>query len=62
MCSAMGILKWSPQHFWKATFYEYTSAMKGHLVSSGVKQIDPVSRNEFLDAVAADKSQGKRHD
>lgn len=36
MSSAMGVLRWPPETFWKATMYEYTAAMKGYLVSKGI--------------------------
>lgn len=52
MASAMGILKWSPNVFWDATFYEYTAAMKGHLISQGVSTKEPMTRDEFLDLKA----------
>jgi hypothetical protein len=51
MASAMGILKWPPDTFRRATFYEYTAAMKGHLISTGAKIVEPLSRDEFLDLV-----------
>lgn len=49
LTSALGILKWPPNVFWGSTVYEYTSGMKGHLQSLGVKMEDPMTRNEFLD-------------
>lgn len=55
MSSAMGILKWPPEMFWKASFYEYTAAMKGHLVSQGVNLNPPMSRDEFLTMKAEDE-------
>ena len=54
MSSALGILKWTPQEFWNATFYEYTAAMKGHLVSQGVDLTPPVTREEYLTMKAED--------
>lgn len=50
MASVLGILKWSPKTFWQATFYEYTAAMKGHLISSGVDFTQPPSKQEINDA------------
>ena len=59
MASALGILKWSPDGFWSATFYEYTAAMKGHLVSQGVDPSPPVTRNEFLAMKAKEEARLK---
>ena len=53
MSSALGILKWSPKEFWQATFYEYTAAMKGHLISSGADLSPPLSK-EDVDAAFAE--------
>ena len=50
MASALGVLKWSPAVFWKATFYEYTAAMKGHLLSSGVDLTQPPSKEDIQEA------------
>ena len=47
MSSALGVLKWSPDSFWAATFYEYTAAMKGHLAENGVDTTPPPSTEEF---------------
>ncbi|WP_442577865.1 phage tail assembly chaperone [Mesorhizobium sp. ASY16-5R] len=60
MSSALGILKWSPNTFWQATFYEYTAAMKGHLVSQGVEIKSPMSRDEYLTLKAEDAAKTKR--
>ncbi len=49
MASALGVLKWPPNMFWAATFYEYTAAMQGHLISQGVAPKQGMSRDEFLD-------------
>ncbi|MBY5594102.1 phage tail assembly chaperone [Rhizobium leguminosarum] len=54
MASALGVLKWPPEVFWKAVFYEYTAAMKGHLVSQGVDLSPPMTRDEFLTMKAED--------
>ena len=54
MASALGILKWSPNTFWQATFYEYTAAMKGHFVSQGVDLNPPMTRDDFLTLKAED--------
>jgi hypothetical protein len=56
MSSALGILKWTPDQFWKATFYEYTAAMKGHLTSQGVSLEPPIDRDEFLAMKAEDEA------
>lgn len=56
MASALGILKWPPNVFWDATFFEYTTAMKGHLVSQGVDLSPPMSRDEYLDLKAQDEA------
>lgn len=48
MASALGVLKWQPQVFWDATFYEYTAAMKGHLASQGVDVSPPMTKEEAL--------------
>jgi hypothetical protein len=56
MSSALGILKWTPGQFWKATFYEYTAAMKGHLVSQGVDLEPAITRDEFLTMKAEDEA------
>lgn len=45
------MLRWTPDQFWRATVFEYTAAMKGHLLSKGVKVGQVVSRDEFLDMV-----------
>jgi hypothetical protein len=55
MASGLGILKWTPADFWQATFYEYTAAMKGHLVSQGADPEPPMSRDEFLSLKAEDE-------
>jgi hypothetical protein len=52
MSSAIGILKWSPEVFWKATMFEYTAAMKGHLISQGVKFTEPMSDEEVKELMA----------
>lgn len=60
MSSALGVLKWAPDRFWSATFYEYTAAMKGHLVSQGVDMTPPMTREEFLSLKAEDEAKTKR--
>lgn len=62
MSSAMGILKWPPNVFWAATFYEYTAAMKGHLVSQGVDLTPAMSREEFLTLKAEDEARQKTNE
>jgi hypothetical protein len=53
MSSAMGILRWTPETFWRATMYEYTAAMKGHLVAKGVKFSEPsMTREEVAELMA----------
>lgn len=32
---ALGVLKWSPDRFWKATFYEISCAYVGHSRAEG---------------------------
>ena len=59
MGSALGVLKWPPAQFWQATFYEYTAAMKGHLVSQGVDLTPPMTRDEFLTLKAEDEARLK---
>lgn len=56
MSTALGILKWPPDVFWNAVFYEYTAAMKGHLESTGVDMSEPVTRDEYLTAKAAEEA------
>jgi hypothetical protein len=34
----MGVLKWSPDQFWKSTPYELLAALDGHMESLGVKR------------------------
>jgi len=53
MCTALGVLKWSPETYRSATFYEYTAAMKGHLISSGVDITQPPSKQEINEAFKA---------
>lgn len=48
MSSVTGILKWPPNVFWACTFYEYTAAMKGHLLSQGISTEGAMTRSEFL--------------
>ena len=60
MSSALGILRWTPEVFWKGTFFEYTAAMKGLMVSKGVKVVEPMTRNEFLALKRADEARRKR--
>lgn len=60
MSSAMGILCWEPNSFWGATVYEYTSAMKGYLVSKGVNSVEPMDRNEYLALKRQDENNRKR--
>jgi len=36
MSSALGILRWPPDVFWKATVYEYTAAMRGYFAAVGI--------------------------
>jgi hypothetical protein len=36
MSSAIGMLRWSPETFWRATMFEYTAGMKGHMAANGV--------------------------
>lgn len=62
MSSAMGTLKWTPDVFWRATFYEYTAAMKGHLASLGVDVEPPVTRDEFLSMKAAEEARTKTNE
>lgn len=59
MSSALGVLRWTPKEFWQATMFEYTAAMRGYLLSKGVKldQLDgPMTRSEFLDMVREDEA------
>ena len=59
MKSAFGVLKWTPPVFWKATFYEYTAAMVGHLESQGVSMESKcMDRNGFLELKAQAKAKG----
>lgn len=55
MSSAIGILRWPPNVFWKATMYEYTTAMRGHLISKGVKFTDPMSQSEVSELLKIHK-------
>lgn len=43
MSFALGVLKWPPNVFWKCSFYEYTAAVKGHLMSTGVDVSEDLS-------------------
>jgi hypothetical protein len=59
MQSALGVLKWTPDVFWNATFYEYTAAMVGHLQSQGIKVHDEgMTRDDFLNLKAQAKAKG----
>ena len=60
MVTALGVLKWTPEQYWRATFYEYTAAMKGHLISQGVDLTPPITREEFLTMKAEDDQRNKR--
>lgn len=53
--SALGILKWPPDVFWRSTVYEYTAAMRGHFAASGVDTEGGMTRNQYLTLVAKDK-------
>lgn len=56
MSSALGILRWSPSEFWDSSYFPYSCGMKGYLASKGVKvDNDTITRDEFLDLVAAEK-------
>ena len=55
----MGVLHWSPETTWAATFFEFTLAMKAHLASKGVKAEDGMTRDEFLSLKAQDE-QGRK--
>lgn len=60
MSCALGILKWSPCVFWASSMYEYTAAMKGHLVSKGVKlKSEGMTRGEFLTMKARIEKDGR---
>jgi hypothetical protein len=59
MTSALGVLKWTPDVLWRATMYEYTAAMKGHLLSKGIKLDGAMSRSEFLDMKREDEAREK---
>lgn len=48
MSSALGLLGWTPDGFWRATVYEYSAAMRGYYASKGVDTEGGVTRNEFL--------------
>lgn len=57
MSSGMGVLGWTPEDFWNASYFEYTCAMAGHLASKGVKnQNEAMTRDEFLNL--KDQSKG----
>lgn len=59
MSSALGVLRWTPKEFWQATMFEYTAAMRGHLLSKGVKldQLGgPTTRSDFLEMVREDEA------
>lgn len=58
LSSALGILGWSPEVFWKATSYDYTAAMRGYAAAQGADLEGPMTRDEFLSLKAKDK-QGK---
>jgi hypothetical protein len=60
MSSAMGILQWPPEVFWRATMYEYTAAMKGHLISKGVKFSEPSMTREEVNELLAIHEQRER--
>ena len=57
MSSALGVLMWSPETFWGASYYELSAAMAGHLASKGIRtQNERMTRDEFLNL----KEQSKR--
>ncbi len=60
MASAMGVLGWSPDVFWKSTVYEYTVAMKGYAAVHGVNTTPVMSRNDFLELKEAELTNEKR--
>jgi hypothetical protein len=62
MCSALGVLKWPPPVFWNATFFDYTAAMKGHLISQGADSEPGMSREEFLTLKAEDEARTKTNE
>jgi hypothetical protein len=39
--------------------YEYTAAMKGHLISTGADLNPPMTRDEYLDAKAEEEARTK---
>lgn len=59
MASALGVLKWTPDQFWRATVKEYTAAMKGHLLSIGADLSGPLSREEVEAAFAEHENRVK---
>lgn len=61
MASALGVLNWSPDVFWKATVYEYTVAMKGYMAVNGITTTPQMTRNDFLDLKAQISANEKRH-
>lgn len=62
MGSCLGMLRWTPEVFRRATFYEYTAAMKGYLVAKGVDLTEPMTRDEYLELKAKDEAQRKFSD
>jgi hypothetical protein len=60
LSSALGILGWSPDTFWRATSYEYTAAMRGHMASKGADLEGNMTRDEFLELKAKDKQREAR--
>jgi hypothetical protein len=52
MSFALGVLKWTPKDFWNSGFYEYTAAVKGHLMASGVDVSEPLDVEEVNEAFA----------
>ncbi|RVD58859.1 phage tail assembly chaperone [Mesorhizobium sp. M2D.F.Ca.ET.223.01.1.1] len=46
MCTALGVLKWPADKFWRSTVYEYTTAIKGHLISIGADLTPELTREE----------------
>lgn len=52
LASALSVLKWTPETFWRSTVYEFGLAVKGQQRLQGGKAVEPLTREEYLDLMA----------
>lgn len=52
LASALSVLKWAPDTFWRSTVYEFGLAVKSQQRLQGGKVVEPVTREEYLDLKA----------